>query len=126
MRPVGPSTSSSTKFAAPSQIGRTSDVPRYSAHLVDPLSGLTRRESSVVHEPSSKSKSCCPSRSGAALVMPSRLPLPADALVEAVEDQVETELELVAVVVPRLHDVVGEHLGEVRIGPGCERPEHGL
>ena len=41
------------------------------------------------------------------------LALPRAALLEAVEDQVQAELELVAVVIPRLQDVLGRQLGEV-------------
>src|SRR5207244_2134047 len=43
-----------------------------------------------------------------------------EAPLEGVEDQVEPELELVAVVVSRRQDVLGRQLGEVRVGVGGE------
>jgi hypothetical protein len=41
---------------------------------------------------------------------------------EAVEDQIEPELELVPVVVARLEDVLGRQLGEVRVFLEGNRP----
>src|ERR1700722_2813482 len=62
MWPPGPSASSSTRFARPSHTFRTTEVPRYSTQVADPVSGWTRRRRCVVHVPISKSKSCAPSR----------------------------------------------------------------
>src|SRR5882724_13084077 len=62
MCPPGPSTSSSTRLARPSQILLTTDVPLNSTHWVEPHKGCTRRRRCVLQAPISKSKSCCPSR----------------------------------------------------------------
>src|ERR1035438_9536139 len=53
------------------------------------------------------------------------LPLPGAALLEAVEDQVQPELELVAVVIARLQNVLGRQLGEVGESLGGELLEEG-
>src|SRR5260370_35728168 len=42
---------------------------------------------------------------------------------EAVEDQIEPELELFRVVVAGLHGVLDDHLGEMRVLGGGELPE---
>jgi hypothetical protein len=57
IRPDGPVTSSSTRFARPSQTLRTVDVPVYSTHVEEPVKGVNRRESFVFQVPISKSKS---------------------------------------------------------------------
>jgi hypothetical protein len=46
--------------------------------------------------------------------------------VEAVEDDIEPVLELIAVVVAGLHDVLREELDQVRVLVDGERLEHGL
>jgi hypothetical protein len=44
MCPAGPSASYSSRFALPSQTGRTTTVPSNSSHVVEPLSrSLSRR-----------------------------------------------------------------------------------
>src|ERR1019366_3776989 len=53
------------------------------------------------------------------------LPLSRAGLLEAVEDQVQPELELVAVVIARLQDVLGRQLGEVGESLGGELREEG-
>ena len=45
---------------------------------------------------------------------------------DAVEDQVESALELVAEVVAGLHGVLGDEVDQVRVGAGRERREHRL
>ena len=72
IRPAEPETSSSTRLARPSQTGRTTVVPRYSTHSSDRSAGSRVVYSSVVHEPISKSKSCCPSRVGSLVIQPAR------------------------------------------------------
>src|SRR5262249_454987 len=62
MRPAGPVTSSSTRLARPSQTFRTTLVPSYSSHVVEPVNGFFRRFRCVFHTPISKSKSPRPSR----------------------------------------------------------------
>src|SRR2546427_11529830 len=62
MWPAVPSTSSSTRFARSFQTLLTSVVPSYVTHVVEPVSGCTRRDRCVFHVPISKSKSCWPSR----------------------------------------------------------------
>src|SRR6266511_4608237 len=62
---MGPSTFSSTKLARPSQIFRTTVVPSYSAHSLDPLNGCFSLHRWVCHFPNSQSKTCCPSRADA-------------------------------------------------------------
>src|SRR5687768_13808124 len=70
MRPAAPLTSSSTVLPRPFHMRRTIDVPSYSAHSLEPLSGCSRRRTRVFHVPNAKSKSCAPSRgvAGAAAV----------------------------------------------------------
>src|ERR1044072_9456378 len=61
MCPAGPSTSSSTRFAQPFQTLRTTVMPSYSTHVVEPVKGCTSRFKWVFQAPISKSHSCCPS-----------------------------------------------------------------
>src|SRR5262245_48299798 len=51
---------SSTRFARPFQTFRTTVIPSYSAHSVDPASGCTSRLTCVFQVPMWKSKSCSP------------------------------------------------------------------
>src|SRR5262249_14880950 len=58
-------TSSSTKLARPFQILRTTVVPSYSTHSLDPLNGCFNLHRCVCQFPNSQSKSCCPLRADA-------------------------------------------------------------
>src|SRR6266702_3899668 len=60
--PAGPSTTSSTRLARPSQTFLTTVVPWYSTHVVEPVKGRSRRLKCVFHVPKWKSKSCWPLR----------------------------------------------------------------
>src|SRR5467141_3883422 len=61
MRPAVPLASSSTRLARPFHTLRTTVVPSYPTHLVEPLSGCRRRDKRVFQVPRWKSKSRCPS-----------------------------------------------------------------
>src|SRR5215470_20371241 len=63
MCPVGPSVSNSSIWERPSHTLRVTEVPSNSTHLFDPVIGFNRRFKWIFQLPSSKSKSCCPSRS---------------------------------------------------------------
>src|SRR5215469_606019 len=66
MCPAGPPTSSSSRLARPFQTLRTTEVPSYSTHVVEPVNGCSSRLRCVFQVPISKSKSCWPSRGAAA------------------------------------------------------------
>src|SRR5262249_39667799 len=61
MWPVGLSTSNSSIWERPFQTLRVTEVPSKSTQVLEPVMGLTSRFRGIFHEPSSKSKSCCPS-----------------------------------------------------------------
>src|SRR5437667_10095158 len=63
MWPPGPLTFNSKRLALTFQTLLTTEVPSYSIHSFEPVSGCTRRETWVFQVAKLKSKSCCPSRS---------------------------------------------------------------
>src|ERR1700745_2045558 len=62
MCPLGPSASSSSRFARPPQTLRVVSCDSNSCHSFDPVSGRNLRLRCIFHVPNIVSQSCCPSR----------------------------------------------------------------